>query len=623
LLNFARRYPFVLATIVVAAAGGILAFTASDAVKWVVGGYAALMALRAFVGMIKELIGGSLGLDILAVTAIGATIAVGEVWASIVIVLMLTGGEALEDYAANRAKRDLTALVSNAPQAAHVVTLPDGSAGPGETPADEVAIGSRVLVRAHEVVPLDGVLVSASGVFDDSSLTGESLPVERAAGDEVLSGAINGASAVEIDVTRGAADSQYQQIVALVESAAASKAPMVRMADRYAVPFTIVSLLIAGLAWWLSGDPHRFAQVLVVATPCPLIIAAPVSFMAGTSRAARRGVIIRSSASLEKLYKARAFAFDKTGTITKGAPELIDTRAIAHDATTMLRLAASAEQGSAHVLATAITAGAQAQDLPLSTPQELVEASGGGITARVDGQAVVVGKRDFVAQQLGAEVAAAALEPGEVAVHVGIDGAYAGYLVLRDQVRPDAADTVSSLFAQGIGSVAMFTGDAAATARHIADQVGITDVNADCLPADKVAGVGAIRQRPVVMVGDGVNDAPVLAAADVGIAMAARGSTAASESADIVILPDSLHRVAETLAIGRHTVSVALQAIWIGIGLSIALMLFATTGMMPAVVGAWVQEVVDIVTILWALRAATVTLKGVKVTPTVSATGRG
>ncbi|MDR0482265.1 MAG: HAD-IC family P-type ATPase [Cellulomonadaceae bacterium] len=682
-----KKYPLVATTLAVAILGGILSAVAPAAVPWVVGGYCALMALRALISMIKELLGGSLGLDVLAVTAIVATIAVGEFWASLVIVLMVTSGEALEDYAGNRAKRDLTSLVSNAPRVAHVLQgqggVPGGSV-PGDVDVADVPVGARILVKAHEVVPLDSILVSSVGVFDDSSLTGESMPVERAAGDEVLSGSINGAVAVEMDVKRASADSQYQQIVSLVESAAASRSPMVRMADRYAVPFTLISFAIAGFAWWHSGDPYRFAQVLVVATPCPLLIATPVAFMAGTSRAARRGMIVRSSATLEKLSKARSFAFDKTGTVTSGSPGLVNVHGETVSADTLLRLAASVEQGSAHVLAASLVRGATERGLTLSSASDVQETTAGGVSAHVDGSWVVVGKASYVAAALEAgdpdaaagavagavagvtgtggagaagaggvvgagmggavgggypvgaagyaveetqgggsestsqgvghggvqEIVTPALDPGEVAVYVGVDGEYAGYAVLRDMVRSDAAATMHSLMEQGIETVAMFTGDEEATAQHIASELGINEVHAGCLPADKVAGVAAMPHRPVVMVGDGVNDAPVLAAADVGIAMAARGSTAASESADVVILPDTLHRVAETLAIGKHTVRVAKQSIYLGIGLSIALMLFATSGVMPALVGAWVQEAVDVVAIVWALKASTGKLPG-------------
>lgn len=601
MVSAARSFPFLTATLAVIATAGVLAAVWPVAVPWLLGVYAGAMALRSAIAMVRELRSGTFGVDILAVTAIGSTVAVGESWAAIVIVLMLTGGEALEVYAAGRARKDLTALVSNAPRTAHRLES-DGTVH--DVDVDEVEVGEQVLVRAHEIVPFDGVLVSPAGVFDDSSLTGESLPQERVAGDTVYSGAINGAGAVTIGVAERAADSQYQRIVALVEEASASRAPMVRLADRYALPFTAVALAIAGVAWWVSGDPVRFAQVLVVATPCPLIIGAPVAFMAGMSRSARRGAIVRSSATLEKLHRAATFAFDKTGTLTRGTPALTDVRTAAcFDRDTLLRLAASAEQASAHVLAGAIVSGATARGLALPVPQDVAEITGGGVTATVDGVRVAVGKRAFVAERTGVHVPEPELSPGELAVHVAADGAYAGCVVLRDELRPDAASTVARLRSHGIGRVLMLTGDEEATARHIADQVGIDDVRAGCLPADKVAAVRDVADRPVVMVGDGVNDAPVLAAADVGIAMAARGSTAATESADIVILPDEIGRVAEALEIGRHTVNVALQSIWLGIAVSVALMLVATTGVLPAVVGAWLQEAVDVIAIAWALRA--------------------
>ncbi|WP_130413340.1 heavy metal translocating P-type ATPase [Xylanimonas ulmi] len=595
-----RTSPLVFATLGVIAVAEALAVVWPLATSWLLGVFAVAMALHSAAAMVGELRSGTFGVDILAVTAIGATVAVGELWAAAVIVLMLTGGEALERYAAGRARADLTALASNAPRRAHLVGR-DGAVC--DVDVEAVAVGQRVLVRAHEVVPLDGVLVSDAGVFDDSSLTGEPLPQERVAGDTVYSGAVNGASAVTLEVARVAAESQYQRIVALVEEAAASRAPMVRLADRYAIPFTAVSLAIAGAAWWASGDPLRFAQVLVVATPCPLIIGAPVAFMAGMSRAARRGVIIRSSATLERLRRVGTVAFDKTGTLTRGTPTLTDVRAAPGvEPDTVLSLAAGAEQASTHVLAEAIVRGARARGLSLPAPREVVETTAGGVTASVGGTRVVVGKRAFVAAGVG-EVAEPRLAAGELAVHVSADGAYAGCVVLRDEPRPDAEATVARLRAQGVGHVMILTGDEEATARYVAEQVGVADVRSGCLPADKVAAVRAVTRRPVVMVGDGVNDAPVLAAADVGVALAARGSTAATESADVVVLPDEIGRVAEAVEIGRHTVAVALQSVWIGITVSVALMFVATTGALPAVVGAWLQEAVDVVAIAWALRA--------------------
>ena len=603
-LTLVTAFPLVAATVAVAALAGVLTAAYRPAVAWLLSIYCGIIALRALISMIKEAMAGSWGLDILAVTAIAATIAVGEYWASLVIVLMVTGGEALEEYAGGRAQKDLTSLISNAPHVAHV--LSDAGSTVTDSSLDAVPVGAHIVVRPGEMVPLDGSLVSDVGVFDASSLTGESVPVEAVAGDEVLSGSLNGANAVTIAVTRPAADSQYQRICALVADAAASKSPMVRLANRYALPFTLVAFAIAGSAWAITGQAMRFAEVLVVATPCPLLISAPVAFMGGMSRAARRGIIIRSSASLEQLYKAKSFAFDKTGTLTQGSPSLDRLQAVEIDPDRLLTLAASAEQFSAHVLAQAIVSGAIERGLSLTTPTDVVEVTGGGVSAMVGAQRVVVGKHAYVMGALGGAsvVAEPPLVPGELAVHVAVDGQYRGCVVIRDQVRPQAHSTIDALRDLGISDIAMLTGDEQATASHIASQVGISEVLASCLPADKVAALHAMTQRPVVMVGDGVNDAPVLAAADVGIAMAAKGATAASETADVVIMPDDVGRVAETLAIGQQTVRVALRAIWIGIALSIGLMIIATLGWLPAIAGAWLQEAVDLASILWALRAA-------------------
>ena len=601
-LNAARRYPWVASTIAVAAVAACLSATPEAAwVPWLLGSFALVVAARSAWSMVRELRRGAFGVDVLAVTAIAAAVSVGEHWAALIIVLMLTSGEALEDYAAHRARRDLTALLSHAPQVAHRVSA-DGPTQ--DVPVAVIVPGDAVVVRAGEVVPVDGILLTAIADLDESSLTGESLPVERVAGDEVLSGGVNGSVAVTLQVTRAAKDSQYQQIIALVEEASASRSPMVRLADRFAVPFTGVALALAGAAWWISGDAVRFAEVLVVATPCPLIIAAPVAFMAGMSRSAREGAIVKSSATLEKLHRTRAVAFDKTGTLTRGKPELVDVRAAgALGPDEMLRLAASAEQFSSHVLAAAVLDGAARRGLTLSGSDSAEEATANGVTAQIDGRTVVVGKRTFITAATGADVPQARLDAGELAVYVAVDGAYGGALVLRDEVRHDARATIDALRAQGVHRIVMLTGDGHQAAEHVAAGLGITDVRANCLPADKVNAVAGIAERPVVMVGDGVNDAPVLAAADVGIAMGARGSTAASESADVVILRDDVALVARAVAVGRETVNVALQSIGVGIALSLVLMVIATFGVLPAVVGAWFQEGVDVVSILWALRA--------------------
>ena len=597
-----RRYPVVAAAILVGLLGlPLWALGLPVAVQWLYSGLGLVVAGIEAVGMIRRMRQGAFGVDLLAIMAIIATILVGEYVATLVIVLMLSGGAALEDYAAGRAQRELNALLERAPQIAHL--LRDGSSDVEDVPATLVQIGDVLLVRPAEIVPVDAELVSASAAFDESSLTGESLPVERRTGDPVLSGSINGQAAATVRATALAADSQYQQIVALVAEAAASKAPVVRLADRYAVPFTVVALLIAGIAWVVSGDPVRFAEVLVVATPCPLLLAAPVAFMGGMSRAARNGIIVKGGGVLEKLARARTVVFDKTGTLTYGAPTIARVAPEApFSADQLLTLAASAEQYSSHVLAASVIAAAEQRDLTLLRTDSAIEVPAHGVTARFDGREVVVGKLSFVAEH-AADAYPADLAGGELAIYVAVDGRFAGCVVASDQVRDNARATVQALDRLGVHESVMLTGDARPTANHIARLVGITRVRADCLPVDKVDAVRAIRERPVIMVGDGVNDAPVLAVADVGIAMGAKGSTAASESADAVILLDDLSRAARAVSIGRDTVRIALQSIWLGMAMSLGLMVVAAFGLIPATVGALLQELVDLATILNALRA--------------------
>lgn len=597
-----RRYPFVAATLAVGLVGVLLwAFGATPQVKWLFSGYALLIALVQLVGMIKDLRRGSWGIDILAIMAIVATVLVGEYVASILIVLMLTGGEALEDFAANRATRELKALLKRAPQIAHRLKA---DATPGDDiRATAVEVGDLLLVRPSEIVPVDGELVSVSATFDESSLTGESIPVERHQGQVILSGSINGSAAATIRATATAANSQYQRIVALVEEASASKAPVVRLADRYAVPFTVVSLLIAGTAWALSGDPVRFAEVLVLATPCPLLIAAPVAFLGGMSRAARNGIIVKGGGVLETLARARTVVFDKTGTLTTGRPAISRVEAEApFTETEVLTLAASAEQYSSHVLAASVIAAADSAGLELEVADTASEVATFGVVAHFGEREVSVGKLSFVeTRATGAH--ATALVGGELAIYVAIDGIFAGSIIASDPARSNALETIAVLREHGVRETMMLTGDAPATAEHIAAQLGISRVHADCLPGDKVDIVRALTARPVIMVGDGVNDAPVLAAADVGIAMGAQGATAASESADVVILVDDISRTARAVAIGQNTVRIALQSIWLGIALSVGLMIVAAFGVIPATAGALLQEVVDLLTIVNALRA--------------------
>ncbi|MGQ2916369.1 heavy metal translocating P-type ATPase [Microbacterium aurantiacum] len=601
------RYPIITATVVVGILALVLALAdLTDAARWV-----SVLSVSGFivftlVGMIRDVLRGHVGLDILAVVAMVATLAVGEYAASLIIVLMLSGGQALEDIAGRRANRELTALLERAPRTAHRVrTGPDGTDAVADVPADEVAVGDVLLIRPAEIVPVDGVLLSPAANMDESSLTGESMPVPRTAGEEVLSGSVNGSAAIRVRALRRSADSQYQQIVALVREAQESRAPVVRLADRFAIPFTAVSLVIAGAAWGISGDPTRFAEVLVLATPCPLLIAAPVAFLGGLSRAARAGVIIKGGAVVEQLARVRTAAFDKTGTLTRGHPTVVEVRAA--DGWTpddVLRLAASAEQYSTHVLADGIRRAAEERGLPLSAATAAEETATNGVRAAIEGRSVVVGKPRYV-RSLAPDTRTVEIASGQAAAYVAVDGVFAGALILADDPRAESAGVIAWLRAHGVERAVMLTGDAEPTARAIAAAVGIDEVRAELLPADKVQLAAGLQPRPVLMVGDGVNDAPVLAAADVGIAMGAKGATAAGEAASVVILKDSLAGVVDAVAIGRDTLRVALSAIGIGIALSIGLMLVATTGIIPAVAGALVQELVDLATILYALRALT------------------
>ena len=556
----------------------------------------AIVALTMLVGMVKTLRSGKYGVDLLAILAVVATLAVGEYWAAMVILVMLTGGDALEDYAAKKANTELKALLDNSPRFAHVVT-PDGSK---DVPVNDVPVSAKIIVKPGELVPIDGLIINGTGEFDESSLTGEARPVAKTVGDTVMSGSINGDEAITLTVTKLAKDSQYQQLVKLVQEAEQTPAHFVRLADRYAVPFTVVAILISLLAWWLSKDPRRFAEVLVVASPCPLILAAPVAMVSGMSRASRNGIVVKTGSVLEKLAGARTGAFDKTGTITNGhltVAQILPAGTITKER--LLHLAASAEQDSSHILARSLLAYASQHNISLAAVSGLTEETGKGITAMIEDHQVKVGKRQFVAPQNQQ----AALDT--TAIYVSVDGNYYGAIAFTDHVRPEAAQTMAKLKAAGVTNLIMLTGDQRAIAQQVAKAVGISTVKADLLPQDKIAALQSIPQseHPVFMVGDGVNDAPSLATADVGIAMGAHGSTAASETADVVILKDDLAKVAKAVTISQDTLRIAKQAVLIGIAICTVLMLIASTGVIPAFVGAMLQEVIDTVSILWALKA--------------------
>ncbi|WP_162101000.1 heavy metal translocating P-type ATPase [Latilactobacillus sakei] len=554
-----------------------------------------LVALSMLIEMIRTLKSGRYGIDLLAITAIIATLAVGEYWAALMVLVMLTGGDSLEDHAAHKAGRELKSLLDNSPQVAHLMR----GDGLVDVAVDELQVNDQVVVKPGELVPVDGHIIEGSSLFDESSLTGESRPVERTINEPIMSGSVNGETSITMVVDQLAINSQYQAIVKLVESSAAQPAHFVRLADRYAVPFTLVAYLIAGVAWWLSKDPVRFAEVLVVASPCPLILAAPIALISGMSRASRNGIIVKTGTTIEKLALAKSAAFDKTGTITNGqltvdqVVPMIDI-----EPSELCRLAASAEQASAHILARSLL-----QVVPAAQLLEIIslkEMTGAGVTAQLaSGQTVQVGKFEFVAPDQAKQ------SQTQTTVYIGIDGRYAGYITFIDHLRQEAPQTMSTLHQLGLQRLMMLTGDQATTAKEIAAQVGIDEVHAGCLPADKIRLINNVtpEQRPIIMVGDGVNDAPSLASADVGIAMGAHGATAASESADVVILKDDLSRVSGAITIARDTMRVARQSVLIGIFICIGLMLIASTGVVPALIGALFQEVVDTVSILYALRA--------------------
>jgi heavy metal translocating P-type ATPase len=543
--------------------------------------------------------------DVIAVLALGGALAVGEPFAGAMITVMLASGRVLEARAAARARRELSLLVERAPRNARRRlgdTIED-------VPVDLVVRGDALVVGTGEVVPVDGRLVGP-GVFDESALTGEALPVERPAGDEVRSGVVNAGGPVDLLATSVAADSTYAGVVRLVEQAQASSAPFVRTADRVAVLFVPLTLALAGGAWLLSGDPVRAVSVLVVATPCPLLLAAPIAIMSGLSRAARRGVVVKGGSALERLAAGRVVLFDKTGTLTQGRPTVtgVVTADDGVDADTLLRLAGSLDQLSAHVLADAIVAAAARRGLTLTVPTDVAEEHGYGVHGTVDGHEVRLGKAAWIvpdpAPSWVRQVRRRADLDGSITVFAGVDGIPAGAVLLEDPIRPDAPRMVRALRTAGVERVVLVTGDRADVAGTVGRVVGVDTVLSDCDPADKLA---AIREEsataPTIMVGDGVNDAPALAAAGVGVALAARGATASSEAADVVLTVDRVDALADAILIARRSRAIALQAVVVGMGLSLGAMVVAAAGYLPPAAGALLQEGIDVLAIGLALRA--------------------
>ena len=646
--------------------------------QWLVIALVLIIVIDTVRGMIDDLRHGQVGVDVLAVVAILSTVAVAEYWASWAVTLMITSGEAIEEYAQAKAERSLTALMEAAPQTAHVVNLPGVgrgfAAGKGDSsdgfrrvgsasaaaaahrfdtvPVEQVQLGDVLMVLPGETVPVDGELLSGTATLDLSNINGEPVPREVFAGARVMSGAVNGSTALTMRATQVAADSQYQRILELVASAQESRPAVVKTADRLAVPFTVLSLMIAGIAWAMSGVPTRFAQVLVLATPCPLLIAAPVAYIAGTGRLAAAGVLIKAQDVLENLGRVTQVFFDKTGTLTVKQPQVVRVEMLPGAATRLnedhvLMMAGAVESYSVHILSKGIAkAGAEAlarlrqrfEDGQRLCPEpeaswpghgreypvikNINEDAGKGVSGEVNGHAVRVGRLSFAAAGeegfLAVDRTAPSrseddlrtrfglLQPDEMASYVSVDGQLIARIVLRDVPRANAKAALAKLHELGVTKLAMLTGDKRASANIIASEVGIDEVHAELFPEDKVAAVKAATgagKTVTMMVGDGVNDAPVLAVADIGVAMTDGTSTAASESAQVVIMNDNIAAVPRAIAIARRTKRVMLQAVIAGLVLATIGMIAAAFDLIPVVVGAFLQEAIDVVSILWALTA--------------------
>ena len=646
--------------------------------QWLVIALVLIIVIDTVRGMIDDLRHGQVGVDVLAVVAILSTVAVAEYWASWAVTLMITSGEAIEEYAQAKAERSLTALMEAAPQTAHVVNLPGVGCGfaadKGDSsdgfrrvglasaaaaahrfdtvPVEQVQLGDVLMVLPGETVPVDGELLSGTATLDLSNINGEPVPREVFAGARVMSGAVNGSTALTMRATQVAADSQYQRILELVASAQESRPAVVKTADRLAVPFTVLSLMIAGIAWAMSGVPTRFAQVLVLATPCPLLIAAPVAYIAGTGRLAAAGVLIKAQDVLENLGRVTQVFFDKTGTLTVKQPQVVRVEMLPGAATRLnedhvLMMAGVVESYSVHILSKGIAkAGTEAmarlrqrfEDGQRLCPEpeaswpghgreypvikNINEDAGKGVSGEVNGHAVRVGRLSFAAAGeegfLAVDRTAPSrseddlrtrfglLQPDEMASYVSVDGQLIARIVLRDVPRANAKAVLAKLHELGVTELAMLTGDKRASANIIASEVGIDEVHAELFPEDKVAAVRAATgagKTVTMMVGDGVNDAPVLAVADIGVAMTDGTSTAASESAQVVIMNDNIAAVPRAIAIARRTKRVMLQAVIAGLVLATIGMIAAAFDLIPVVVGAFLQEAIDVVSILWALTA--------------------
>ena len=545
-----------------------------------------------------------LSVDVIAVLALAGALAVNEPFAGAMITVMLSSGQLLEARAATRARRELSLLVERAPRTARRII----EGGVVEIPVNDVVVGDLLLVGTGEIVPVDGRL-RCTATLDESALTGEPLPLERLSGDDVRSGVVNAGKPINLVATALAAESTYAGVVRLVQQAQASSAPFVRTADRFAILFVPLTLILAGASWALSGDPVRAVAVLVVATPCPLLLAAPIAIMSGLSRAAHIGVVIKGGSALERLAGGQVMLFDKTGTLTQGHPVLADvvTAGGVMDADEVLRLAASLDQVSAHVLAGAIVTGGTGRGLALELPEDVQEVHGYGLAGTVGTHRVRLGKAAWIVGDVAPPWVRQARRradlDGSLTVFVSVDDEPAGAFFLEDRIRPDSPRMVRALRVAGITRVVLVTGDRADIADMVGRIVGVDAVLADCDPADKLAAIKRESAHgPTIMVGDGINDAPALAAAGVGVALASRGATASSEAADVVLTVDRVDALADAILIARRSKAIALQAVAIGMGLSLVAMVVASLGFLPPAAGAVVQEIIDVLAIGIALR---------------------
>lgn len=598
----------LLAWVLVGLAGGALLLASGHGVPaaWVWSVTAVPVAAHVAIGVVRSLLGGKLGVDVIALAAIAAAVVMGEPLTGAVVALMVAGGEALEGWAEGRATRALSALLARAPRQAARVT----ATGTEDIGVEAIAAGDLLLVRSGETVPADGVLEDAAATLDDSALTGESLPVNLLRGGKLRSGAMNAGGAFRMRAEHTAETSSYAAIIRLTRDAAETRPPLARLADQWALGFVALTALVAGGAWAWTGDAVRALAVLVVATPCPLILAAPIALVAGIGRAASRGVVIKGGGALERLARVRTMLFDKTGTLTTGQLRLVAMDvAGGEDRDAALRLAGILAQGSTHPVSAALAAAARARGLGLPLPAAPEEAAGGGVTGRVGGTRVLLGSQAFLAKQGVADLGALGASAALVAVAGSVswlarDGRAIAVFVLADSLRPEAPRTLRALRALGVARMVMLTGDRAAAAAPIAAALRLDAVQADCAPAQKIAAVQReSATAATAMVGDGINDAPALAAAGVGIAMGAQGTAAAAEAGDVVLLVDRLDRIVDAIAIAQRSRRIALRAIALGMGLSGVAMAAAAVGLLTPLAGAVLQEGIDVAAILFALTA--------------------